>query len=46
MNIIYHLYVESKKAKLAETERKVVDTRGWGGDAIGVMVNIDNTIVL
>lgn len=28
----YHLHVESKKAKLMETETRVPDTRGWGGE--------------
>ena len=33
-NIVYHLYVESKKAKLIETESRMVITREWGGPRV------------
>lgn len=29
--MIYHLYVDSKKAELIETESRMVVTRCWGG---------------
>ena len=32
---VYHLHVESKKAKLTETGNRMVVTKGWGWEKWG-----------